>query len=230
MPGGKQGQQLDALDVPLIATWWPREYWWLPKNYRYALLRYAYRVILAEVTEGEIGTEEFAQEISIRLKRRGPPVQFVKKTIKGVVTIQFQDVESRHRFREIEKWAFRKLTDPYRCKKRKERVVSFSDPRWKPDPKAPESSPYARSLQRYPQEFRHHGPQKVIENPEEREKAGLLDITRHILNEFPEPVVLAALGHLTQIEAARQLRVRNTTAVALIHQAKRAIQELESSE
>jgi hypothetical protein len=215
---------------------------------------------LAEVTEGEIGAEEFAQELDLQLEPLDPPVEFIKKTIKGVVTIQFQDDETRRRFYRIEKRTFRILLAPYRWKKRKERVVSFSDPRWKPDPKAPKDSPIsrqrvpgrvcwwnrplrraaiaaphrhrptARRLERYPREFRHRGPQKVIENPEERERAGLLDITRHILNEFPEPVVLAALGHLTQIEAARQLRVRNTTAVALIRQAKRAIQELESSE
>lgn len=197
-------------------------YWDLPRRYQYKFLRYVHRAILAEVTEGELGTEEFAQELAIQLSPPSPPVLFINK--------KFQNGAARRRFYAIEKRTFRTLLAPYRWKKRKERVVSFSDPRWKPDPKAPESSPYARRLERYPREFRHRGPQKVIENPEEREKAGLLDITHHILNEFPEPVVLAAIGQLTQIEAARQLRVRNTTAVALIHQAKQAIRELESSE
>lgn len=207
-----------------------KNYWDLPQNYQYALLRYVHRGILAEVTEGEIGTQEFAQEQALRLSQRRDPVLFVERTINGVLKIHFQDDEARRRFYAIEKQTFRTLIAPYRWKKRKERVVSFSDPRWKPDPQAPEDSPNARRLERYPREFRHHGSQKVIENPEEREKAGLMDFTRHILNEFPEPIVLAAIGHLTQIEAARQLRVRNTTAVALIHQAKQAIRELESSE
>ena len=193
-------------------------YWELPREDRRKLLRWNLLDVLALVTEGEIGPEEFDQELAIQLNSLPETVLFENGT--------FRNLKHRKRFHATQKKTFLTLIAPYRWKKRDERLVSYSDHRWQDDP----NQPGGRRLVR---EVLHLGPAETAQNREEERAAVLIDLMRAwetLEKSYPEPIVLAAIGALSRSDAVQRMRVRKSAVLALIREAKGRLAALELPE
>ena len=194
-------------------------YWELPRERQRELLRHGLIEVLQLITEGEVDADDLAHELSLQLSRLPEPVLFMGG--------RFSGLEHRKRFHAAQRKTFLSLVAPYRWRKRKERVVPKSDPRWQPDPERPGQ----RQLVRYAREYRHRTAPETSENREEERAVSRVDLLRiweGLERFYPEPVVLAALGLLSKNEAARELRMRKSAAIGVINEARSRIPELRS--
>jgi hypothetical protein len=198
-----------------------RTYWELPSERRRRLLRWNLLEVLALVTEGEIGPDEFAQELALQLSRLPETVLFENG--------RFRNLKHRKRFHATQKKTFLALLAPYRWKKRNERVVPYSDGRWQDDPEKSDGRILVRRLS----EFRHHGAVQTSCNRQEQHAAALVDFVRAwetLEGSYPEPVVLAAIGVISRSQAIAELKMRRSVALALIREARERLAALELPE
>jgi len=194
-------------------------FWELPRKRQQKLPRKGLIEVLDLVTRGEVDEDDLAQELSLQLSRLPEPVLFVRG--------RFSSLEHRKRFHAVQRKTFLTLVAPYRWRKRRERVVPKSDPRWQPDPERPGRL----QLVRYAREFRHRTAPETAENREEERLVSRLELLRiweGLERLYPEPVVLAALGLTSKSEAARELRMRKSAAIRLIDEARDRIPKLRS--
>jgi DNA-directed RNA polymerase specialized sigma24 family protein len=186
-------------------------YWSLSPGRQHKLLRSQLVDILDLVSEGQVGREDFAQELALDLNRLPETVLFTRGRPKNTL--------HRWKFNAAQKKTFLRLLGAYRWKKRGERVVAYADERWVDDANAPDG----RRLVRRDEEFIFRGSIPGSANQEEVRAAARLDLLRAwevLERSFREPVVLAALGLITAREAARALGLRKAAVLCLIRQAK----------
>lgn len=186
-------------------------YWSLSRSDRRKLLGFQLVDILDLVSEGQVGPEDFTQELALDLNRLPETVLFING--------RFKNKLHRWKFNIVRRKTFLRLVGPYRCKKRGERVVAYADERWVDDGDAPNG----RRLVRRDEEFIFRGSIPGTANQEEVRAAARLDLLRTweaLERSFREPVVLAALGLITAREAARALGLRKAAVLCLIRQAK----------
>jgi hypothetical protein len=150
--------------------------------------------------------EDFAQEIAIALWQTEKTVLCQQRT--GLVVPECASL-----FETYQRWTFRNLIRPFRKKKRGERVIPYSDPRWQyPTDRAPFLS----------QECEQHSVVSISDltdsaayahNPEIR-LSFRVDLTRLLdqMRGYPRPLVLAAFGCIPPRQAVNVSGLREQRA------------------
>jgi hypothetical protein len=184
-----------------------KPFWELTPQRQEELLRKNLIAVLTWVTDGEIGPDDFAQEVALHLSQHSDALLFRSdRRPKG---------RDKRIFHAVQKETFLTLIAPYRWQKRNERVVPYSDTRWVPD----EERPNQRTLIRRPWERSTMTSDRPSRNREEALVVALLDAYRQ-LKGYPEVVIEAALGAVTRSHAAKALRMRKARALRLIEEAR----------
>lgn len=160
-----------------------------------------------------IDEEDFSQEIAIALWQDEKTVLCQQRTGRVIRT-------STALFKIYQRWTFRNLIKPFRTKKRGERVIPYSDPRWQhPTDRAPFllQDPLGSSMSisdLTDSAACAHNPEIVL--------SLRFDLPRLFdqLREFPEPLVLAALGWISTNEGIAKTGMRRQKAQRLLRRVR----------